>query len=76
MDAGRTIRYRTPGQAWTVYTLKTARGSFFEIGIPMKKPRPAKAAKTLPVIDEEALRDAGAHITECAQDCGFSAAKM
>ena len=76
MDASRTIRYLTPGQAWIIYTLKTARGSFFEIGIPLKKPRSAKAAKPLPVIDEEALRDAAAHITECAQDCGFPSVKM
>ena len=71
MDASRTIRYLTPGQAWTVYTLKTAHGSFFEIGIPLKKPRSRKQAKPAPAFDEEALKDAAAHITECAQDCGF-----
>ena len=71
MDASRTIRYLIPGQAWTVYTLKTARGSFFEIGIPLKKPHSRKQAKPTPAFDEEALKDAAAHITECAQDCGF-----
>ena len=79
MDISRTIRYQMPCQAsgqtakqvWNVYTLKTARGSFFEIGIPLKKPRSRKQAKPAPAFDEEALKDAAAHITECAQDCGF-----